>query len=61
MLTDWRDEAAFANAVLSVINSPKNASELRANGYENVRRFDVSAMIDKYLEIYQRIAERCVG
>ena len=50
------DEAAFAQALLSLQNEDLRRT-LIANGYENLERFRVETMMDSYLKCYRHLAE----
>ena len=55
---DADDDAAFAGAVLRLVDNPTQRSELVRAGLKNAARHDVQTMINQFLALYQRTAKR---
>jgi len=49
------NKAAFVAHVNAVLDDPRRAENLRARGFENIRRFGREEMAAKYVDAYERI------
>jgi glycosyltransferase involved in cell wall biosynthesis len=54
---DADDAAAFAGAVLRLVDNPMQRRELVRAGFRNAARYDVPTMINQFLALYQRAAK----
>ena len=52
------DETAFINHVKNIISSEILGSELRKQGYENIKRFSTDKMIKSYIDIYHQLVKK---
>ncbi len=57
LLRPVEDEQGFATAVLSLTEGTLR-EQLIARGFENVKRFTPSRMVNDYLELYQKVCTR---
>jgi glycosyltransferase involved in cell wall biosynthesis len=52
------DPAAVGEAILHLAQDPERREDLRRLGAENAGRYGLDAMIGRFLEIYERLAQR---
>jgi glycosyltransferase involved in cell wall biosynthesis len=57
LLVDAEDSAALAEAVLALLE-PARRQHLVAAGFENLRRFQTSRMLQEYSELYEQALEQ---
>jgi glycosyltransferase involved in cell wall biosynthesis len=55
-LEDPRDEAAWADALLSLLKDPKAAADLSRRGIERARHFSAARSASQILRIYEEVA-----
>ena len=57
-LVDPFDVKAIRNGLLKIINEEEYRQELVAKGYENVKRFKLTAVSNSYQELYQHVVRQ---
>lgn len=55
LLTPAGDANALADAVLAVLDNPETAAELRIQGAARADRFSLTALAQRYIEIYEEL------
>lgn len=57
LLVPPMDVHSMANAILKVLKDRELAARLRENGYERVKKFEVSKIIEEYSSLFERVAD----
>ena len=52
------DASAVAEAILQLAHDPARREQLRRLGAENALRYGLDAMVDRFLDVYARLAQR---
>ncbi len=52
------DETAFITHIKNILSSDILGSELRKQGYENIKRFSTDKMIKSYIDIYHQLVNK---
>ncbi len=58
LIVPFRDAAALAGAVVRLLGDDALRTKIATAGQELARRFDVEAMVDGYVEVYEQAAAR---
>lgn len=58
ILCDADDHAAFGRAILDLAHSPQRRAELVRQGLQNATHFERSAMIGRFVALYEQVAGR---
>ena len=57
MICEPLEEENFVRNLVSVLSSEILREKLRSKGYENIKRFSSDAMLEKYLMVYEELAQ----
>jgi glycosyltransferase involved in cell wall biosynthesis len=61
-LVESADPSALANGIIELLQQPALAGKMAAQGQEAVRRrFSIDAMVDQYVQVYERILSGGLG